>query len=336
MGTGICLVIQRDPIITAKQVASVDHLSGGRFLFGVGAGWNLEEMRNHGTDPSKRFGLMRERVEAMKAIWTEDEAEYHGKYVDFDPIWSWPKPVQKPHPPILVGGNGRTVGDRVLAFGDEWYPNRFGDEDKFNARIEKMRSRGRDEAGRDIGVTVQLAPLDPEGIERLEQAGAHRCLWFLPAAGREEVERALDHSPRRRTPTAELWCSKPPISISGSSRSFVSRRNARVQGAAREDEEVRREFEEHRLVTHHEVAALGGLTGAGAPKRARGKPAGDAKKRKEAQVAAREAEARRGDAERAVEEAAADAERAQRKLREAERALAKATKDAEATRARLT
>ena len=108
--------------------------------------------------------------------------------MDFDPIWSWPKPVQKPHPPILVGGNGRTVGERVLAYGDEWYPNRFGDEEKFNARIEKMRRRARDEAGREIGVTVQLAPLDPEGIERLEQAGAHRCLWFLPAAGREEVE----------------------------------------------------------------------------------------------------------------------------------------------------
>ena len=138
VGTGICLVVQRDPITTAKEVASVDRLSGGRFLFGVGAGWNLEEMRDHGTDPSKRFGLMRERVEAMKAIWTEDEAEYHGRHVDFDPIWSWPKPAQDPHPPVLLGGNGRTVGDRVLAFADEWFPNRLGDEDKFIARIEKM------------------------------------------------------------------------------------------------------------------------------------------------------------------------------------------------------
>ncbi len=110
VGTGICLVVQRDPITTAKEVASVDRLSGGRFLFGVGAGWNLEEMRNHGTDPSKRFGLLRERVEAMKAIWTEDEPEYHGRHVDFDPIWSWPKPVQEPHPPVLLGGHGRNGG----------------------------------------------------------------------------------------------------------------------------------------------------------------------------------------------------------------------------------
>ena len=99
-------MIERDPILTAKQVASLDLLSGGRFAFGVGAGWNREEMRNHGTDPATRFGADARAVEAMKAIWTEDEAEYHGEHVDFDPIWSWPKPVQKPHPPILVGGTG--------------------------------------------------------------------------------------------------------------------------------------------------------------------------------------------------------------------------------------
>lgn len=192
VGTGLCLVIQRDPITTAKEVASVDCLSGGRFLFGVGAGWNLEEMQNHGTDPSRRFGLLRERVEAMKAIWTQDEPEYHGKYVDFNPILSWPKPVQKPHPPILLGGNGRTVAERVLAYADEWYPNRWGDDDKFLARVEKLRRRGREEAGRDIGVTVALAPTDPEGIERFADAGVHRSIWYLPSAGRDEVEKALD------------------------------------------------------------------------------------------------------------------------------------------------
>src|SRR5437016_11340399 len=124
LATGICLVIERDPIITAKEVASLDHLSEGRFLFGVGAGWNREEMENHGTDPHRRFSLMRERIEAMKAIWTEDEAEYHGQHVSFDPIWSWPKPVQEPHPPVLVGGNGKKVLDRVVACGDEWMPDR--------------------------------------------------------------------------------------------------------------------------------------------------------------------------------------------------------------------
>jgi probable F420-dependent oxidoreductase len=124
VATGICLVVERDPIVTAKEVASLDRLSGGRLLFGVGAGWSREEMANHGTDPHRRFSLMRERLEAMKAIWTQDEASYHGEHVEFDRIWSWPKPVQKPHPPVLVGGNGPKVLDRVVAFGDEWMPNR--------------------------------------------------------------------------------------------------------------------------------------------------------------------------------------------------------------------
>ena len=127
LGTGVCLVIQRDPIVTAKEVASLDLLSGGRFLFGIGAGWNREEMRDHGTDPGRRFSLMRERVEAMKAIWTEDEASYQGEHVAFGPMWSWPKPLQDPHPPVIVGGNGAKVLDRVLRYGDEWMPNRLPD-----------------------------------------------------------------------------------------------------------------------------------------------------------------------------------------------------------------
>src|ERR1700677_433735 len=114
VGSGICLVIERDPIITAKEVASIDHLSGGRFEFGVGAGWNREEMENHGTDPRVRMAVMVERIEAMKAIWTQDEASYRGRHVSFERIWSWPKPAQRPHPPVLVGGNGPTVLDRVL------------------------------------------------------------------------------------------------------------------------------------------------------------------------------------------------------------------------------
>ncbi|MGZ4179004.1 MAG: LLM class F420-dependent oxidoreductase, partial [Solirubrobacteraceae bacterium] len=123
VGSGICLVIERDPITTAKEVASIDHLSGGRLEFGVGAGWNREEMANHGTDPRTRMRLMKERIEAMKAIWTQVEASYSGEFVSFDRIWSWPKPAQRPHPPVLVGGLGPTVEDRVLAFGDAWFPN---------------------------------------------------------------------------------------------------------------------------------------------------------------------------------------------------------------------
>src|SRR5438046_86881 len=138
IGSGICLVVERDPIITAKEVASLDQLSGGRFEFGVGAGWNREEMRNHGPDPRVRMAVLRERIEAMQAIWAQEEASYHGKYVDFERIWSFPKPAQHPHPPILVGGMGPGVLDRVLAFGDAWFPNYA---DGVIERIAELRAR---------------------------------------------------------------------------------------------------------------------------------------------------------------------------------------------------
>ena len=189
LATGICLVIERDPITTAKEVASVDHLSGGRFLFGVGAGWNIEEMENHGTDPRRRFALMRERIEAMKAIWTEDEAAYHGDQVDFDRIWCWPKPLQKPHPPVLVGGNGERVLERVVAFGDEWMPNRASG---LRERIQAL-NRLAGEAGRDpIPVTLSGATPDPALIERGEEAGVHRCAFYIEPADAGETERQLD------------------------------------------------------------------------------------------------------------------------------------------------
>jgi probable F420-dependent oxidoreductase len=123
LGTAICLLTQRDPINCAKLVASIDHLSGGRMLFGIGAGWNEPEMRNHGTDPATRFRLMRERVEAMKALWTSEQAEYHGRLVDIEPTWQWPKPVQQPHPPILVAGAGPNVLKRVVDYGNGWIPS---------------------------------------------------------------------------------------------------------------------------------------------------------------------------------------------------------------------
>ena len=192
VGTGICLVIERDPIITAKEVASLDRLSGGRFLFGVGAGWNVEEMRNHGTDASRRFGVLRERMEAMKEIWAQDEASYHGRYVNFERIWCWPKPLQQPHPPVLVGGNGPQVLDRVVAFGDEWMPNRVSDVDAMIERFEELRRRA-DAAGRGpIGITVAGMTRDPAKIERFEQAGVHRGFFWLPSAGRDVVEQRLD------------------------------------------------------------------------------------------------------------------------------------------------
>jgi probable F420-dependent oxidoreductase len=192
VGTGICLVVERDPIVTAKEVASLDRLSGGRMLFGVGAGWNLEEMRNHGTDPSRRFGLMRERVEAMKSIWTNDEASYHGRYVEFERIWSWPKPLQKPHPPVLVGGGGPRVLERVVAFGDEWMPTWVGDVEELRGRIEEL-ARLAAGAGRDpIPVTLCTALPEPADIESFESAGVHRIAVWLRQGSADDAERRLD------------------------------------------------------------------------------------------------------------------------------------------------
>jgi probable F420-dependent oxidoreductase len=189
VGSGICLVIERDPIITAKEVASVDHLSGGRFEFGVGAGWNREEMANHGTDPRRRMAIMAERIKAMKAIWTEDEASFDGEHVSFERIWSWPKPAQRPHPPILVGGNGPTVLDRVLDFGDIWMPNHGGGD--VIERIGELRRRA-DEAGRHIPVHVMGAPADAAVLERYQEAGVERVSFWIPSARDAVVEPFLD------------------------------------------------------------------------------------------------------------------------------------------------
>jgi len=184
VGSGICLVIERDPITTAKEVASVDHLSGGRFEFGVGAGWNREEMANHGTDPRTRMALMRERIEAMKAIWTQPEASYQGEHVSFERIWSEPKPLQRPHPPILVGGAGPGVLDRVLAFGDAWLPNH---DPGVYERIAELRAR----AQRPVEVHAFM-PADARELERALEAGVRRAINWLPSGGRSVVEPALE------------------------------------------------------------------------------------------------------------------------------------------------
>jgi len=186
VGSGVCLVIERDPIITAKEVASVDHLSGGRLEFGVGAGWNREEMENHGTDPRTRMALLTERVQAMQAIWTQDEASYAGRFVNFDRIWSWPKPVQRPWPPVLIGGGGPTVLDRVLAWADGWFPQ-WHDRELFS-RIAELEAR----ADRPIEVQVLSVPPDPRALEQLANAGVRRASSWLPSGPRDEVEAGLE------------------------------------------------------------------------------------------------------------------------------------------------
>ncbi len=191
LGTGISLVVERDPIVLAKVVATLDQISNGRVLLGVGGGWNREEMSNHGTDPTRRWKLLRERIEAMKVIWTENEPEYHGEFVDFDPIYQWPKPVQKPHPPIIVGSAGSRALQRTVAYGDEWMPI-VGRSENFGDRIEELQ-RLAEEAGRDpIPVATFGTPPNLEAVEEMASLGVHRCVFGLPAAPADVVLPLLD------------------------------------------------------------------------------------------------------------------------------------------------
>jgi probable F420-dependent oxidoreductase len=191
LGTGVCLVPEREPIATAKALASLDVLSDGRVLFGVG--WIPQEIANHGIDPPTRWAVMDERVQAMRAIWTQDEAQYHGRHVDFGPIWSWPKPKQRPHPPILVGGAGKGVIRRVLAYGDEWMPHAGMPAEQLGARIRELQHAAR-AAGRDahIPVTVQGAEPDARAINELREIGVTRATLYAPSADADQVLRFLD------------------------------------------------------------------------------------------------------------------------------------------------
>jgi probable F420-dependent oxidoreductase len=183
LGTGIALIVERDPIVLANEAASLDVVSGGRFELGIGAGWNREEMRNHGTDPAARFAVMRERALAVRAIWTEQEASFHGEHVDFERIWCWPKPVQQPHPPIWVGGTGPRVIDRVLDYGDGWFPN-VRDLDALAPRIAELQQRAADAGRARVPVTYfGLADPDDDKLEKLAAAGVDRVLLSLPPAG---------------------------------------------------------------------------------------------------------------------------------------------------------
>jgi probable F420-dependent oxidoreductase len=195
VGTGVCLIVQRDPIQTAKAVASLDQVSAGRFLFGIGAGWNAEEMQDHGTDFKSRFKVMRERVEAMRAIWTKSKPEYAGEFVKFPPMMTWPKPAQKPHPPVIVGGAFPYGARRAIAYGDGWMPHarrpEYGDVIKLLPDFKKLVTEsGRDPAS--LPITVFGVPEDRDLIKRYGDAGVARLVFNLNSAKADEVLPALD------------------------------------------------------------------------------------------------------------------------------------------------
>ncbi len=196
VGTGICLMIERDPIVTAKEIASLDQLSGGRFIFGVGGGWNAEEMGNHGTNFRSRWRLLRERILAMKEIWTQDEPEFHGEFVDFDKLWAFPKPAQKPHPPIIMGGDGATTFDRVVEYCDGWMPVGAGvpGGPSFAEKVALLKRQAAD-AGRDpdsISISSFGTRPDPDVIREMEAAGVERVVFPLPSEKRENVVPLID------------------------------------------------------------------------------------------------------------------------------------------------
>ena len=195
LATGVCLVAQRDTIQTAKLVASIDQVSGGRFIFGIGGGWNAEEMEDHGTVYASRFKRMREQIEAMKEIWTKEKAEYHGELIDFPWVMTWPKPVQKPHPPIIVGGAFQYAARRAIRYGDGLIPQApdagSGPVEEFLPRFRRMAK----EAGRDprsLTVTLGGAPEDLEQLKRYRDLGIARMNVRLPAAGSDEILPVLD------------------------------------------------------------------------------------------------------------------------------------------------
>ena len=193
LGTGILLVPQHEPIVTAKAIASLDQLSGGRFIFGIGGGWNVDEMENHGARYDTRFKQMREHVLAMKELWTKDEASYHGQFVNFDPVWSYPKPAQRPHPPILLGGETDHTLKRVVEYCDGWFPRPRAGFEPANAveRLKKMADTvGRDFAS--LSITVFGAPPDEAALASYQKVGIQRALLAIPDLGRDEILRHLD------------------------------------------------------------------------------------------------------------------------------------------------
>jgi probable F420-dependent oxidoreductase len=192
IATGICLVPQRDPIQTAKEVATVDQISGGRFLFGIGPGWNADEMADHGTDFKSRNQVMRERVEAMRTIWTQSKPEYHGKFVDFGPMMTWPKPMQKPYPPVLIGGGIPYGARRALAYGDGWVPHARRPTYRLLDKLPEYREMEK-AAGRTLPITAFGAEPDPAAWPAYRDAGIERIIISIDSEPADVVLPLLDN-----------------------------------------------------------------------------------------------------------------------------------------------
>ena len=192
LATGVCLVTERDPIVTAKEVATLDHLTNGRFLFGVGAGWNEEEMENHGTAPRERWKVLRERVEAMRAIWTQESASYHGETVDFDNIWQWPKPLQKPHPPVLLGASTEHAVARAVRYCDGWMPSGLGGITDWGPLVDDLREQFESAGKPRPSVSIYGAAADAGALARHAEAGVDRAILKLPSAPTAEIVPLLD------------------------------------------------------------------------------------------------------------------------------------------------
>ncbi len=200
VATGVCLITERDPIVTAKAVASLDFLSNGRFLFGIGAGWNAEEMENHGTAFADRWKVLEERIEAMKACWTQDDSVYHGKHVNFDAIWSWPKPVQRPHPPIIMGAASSWGRERVAQYCDGWVPLP-AQMKNIAAELADLETRlirhGRQLS--DIEISFFWVPTDADELKRYRDLGVHRAIMACPADSKDATLKLLDSHAALRT-----------------------------------------------------------------------------------------------------------------------------------------
>ena len=191
LGTGICLVIERDPITLAKEIASLDTISDGRATIGIGAGWNREEMENHGADYKNRWAVVREKVLAMREIWNNEEAEFHGKYVDFDPIWSYPKPIQDNGPPIWIGANSKWVFDRIADYGDGWMPIGGLGSGNMERLKEAVETRGR--RLEDIDLALFGAPPDAGEVRGRIGQGFDHVVFVVPPAKGDVVLPLLDH-----------------------------------------------------------------------------------------------------------------------------------------------